>query len=73
MRWTRDVDNMAKEMVLRFFQVFLVLLGALVPGVAAMDGGDVAALIILLVIGALGTCACLGWYARKKQPDTYNR
>ena len=32
----------------------------------AFDGGDAAALIIGLLIGFLGFCACLGYYARKK-------
>ena len=34
--------------------------------VEAFDGGDVAALIIGLMIGILGICACIGVYARRR-------
>ena len=33
---------------------------------ASFDGGDAAALIIGLIIGILGICACLGAYSRKR-------
>ncbi|EGD78942.1 hypothetical protein PTSG_11800 [Salpingoeca rosetta] len=38
------------------------------PGVEAkMTAGDVIALILGLVLGILGICACLGYYARTHQ------
>lgn len=43
---------------------FIVLV--LVEPVEAFDGGDAAALIIGLMIGILGICACIGAYARKR-------
>ena len=43
-----------------------VLLLALLPGVEAFDAGDAIALVLGLVIGILGICACLGAYARKR-------
>ena len=36
------------------------------PTVEAFDGGDATALILGLMIGILGICACLGVYARKR-------
>jgi len=44
----------------------VVLLGALAPGVQAFDGGDAVALILGLVIGIFGVCACIGYYARRR-------
>jgi len=35
--------------------------------VSAFDGGDAAALIIGLILGIMGICACLGAYARRQQ------
>ncbi len=52
--------------MLNFGQLLVVFLISLVQGVAAFDGGDAAALILGLVFGTLGICACLGWYARKR-------
>ena len=50
------------------FQVFLALVFAcLVERVSAFDGGDAAALIIGLILGIMGICACLGVYARRQQ------
>jgi len=37
-----------------------------VRGVSAFDGGDAAALILGLIIGTMGICACVGCYARKR-------
>lgn len=44
----------------------LFVLFSIVPPVRAFDGGDVAALIIGLIIGIIGIFACIGCYARKK-------
>lgn len=44
-----------------------VILACLFEQVAAFDGGDAAALIIGLIIGIMGICACLGAYARRQQ------
>lgn len=46
---------------------FLLFLFAFVQPVAAFDAGDAIALILGLVIGIMGICACLGAYARKKE------
>lgn len=49
-------------------QLFVaVILACLFEQVAAFDGGDAAALIIGLIIGIMGICACLGAYARRQQ------
>lgn len=45
---------------------FILAIGFLAEPVAAFDGGDVAALILGLMIGILGICACIGAYARKR-------
>ena len=46
--------------------VMLAILTFFAVPVSAFDGGDAAALIIGLVVGFLGICACLGAYARKR-------
>jgi len=47
-------------------QLIFVFISSLIPGVAAFDAGDAIALVLGLVIGILGICACLGYYARKR-------
>ena len=49
-----------------FFQLVIAFLCTLFPGVAAFDAGDAIALVLGLIIGILGICACLGYYARKR-------
>ena len=49
-----------------FVSLFVILLGLFVPTVSAFDAGDAIALVLGLVIGILGICACLGYYARKR-------
>ena len=44
----------------------LFFFATLLQPVAAFDGGDAAALIIGLVIGIMGICACVGAYARRQ-------
>ncbi|XP_069759943.1 small integral membrane protein 30 [Narcine bancroftii] len=39
---------------------------AAVPGAEALDGGDAAALLLGLALSTVGLCACLGWYARRR-------
>ena len=46
---------------------FAVIFACLFEQVSAFDGGDAAALIIGLIIGIMGICACLGAYARRQQ------
>ncbi|XP_078595865.1 small integral membrane protein 30-like [Branchiostoma floridae x Branchiostoma japonicum] len=51
------------------WQVLLLSLQVLaffLPGAQAFDGGDAVALILGLIIGILGICACLGCYARRR-------
>lgn len=50
-----------------FVAVILACLFEQVAAAAAFDGGDAAALIIGLIIGIMGICACLGAYARRQQ------
>lgn len=54
------------ELLSKVFALVSFIILALVQPVAAFDGGDAAALIIGLMIGILGICACLGAYARKR-------
>ncbi|XP_061662820.1 small integral membrane protein 30-like [Syngnathoides biaculeatus] len=37
-----------------------------IPPVAAYDAGDAVALLLGTVVAMVGFCACLGWYARKR-------
>lgn len=47
--------------------LFALVFASLFEQVSAFDGGDAAALIIGLIIGIMGICACLGAYARRQQ------
>lgn len=42
------------------------LLLSLVPAVEAYDSGDAIALLLGTVLTVVGFCACLGWYARRR-------
>lgn len=46
--------------------VFILLLLCFVQPVAALGFFDVLAICLGLVIAILATCACIGWYARRK-------
>lgn len=48
------------------FTLLSIVLLCQLQGVLAFDGGDALALILGLVIGILGICACLGAYARRR-------
>ncbi|XP_077356430.1 small integral membrane protein 30 [Festucalex cinctus] len=37
-----------------------------IPPAAAFDAGDAVALLLGTVVAMVGFCACLGWYARKR-------
>lgn len=50
-----------------FTLFFALVLASLFEQVSAFDGGDAAALIIGLILGIMGICACLGAYARRQQ------
>lgn len=50
-----------------FAVLFAVILLFFTQPVAAFDAGDAIALILGLVIGIMGICACLGAYARRKE------
>ena len=58
-------SKMASGGVVQVF--FALILACLFEQVAAFDGGDAAALIIGLILGIMGICACLGAYARRQQ------
>ena len=47
-------------------EVLFLFFNFLWPGVFAFDGGDAAALVLGTVLGVLGVCACLGYYARRR-------
>ncbi|XP_048124312.1 small integral membrane protein 30 [Alosa pseudoharengus] len=54
---------------LEFFAVAmysLLVFMAIIPSAAAIDGGDAVALLLGMTITVVGFCACLGWYARKR-------
>ncbi|XP_069375493.1 small integral membrane protein 30 [Paralichthys olivaceus] len=38
----------------------------LVPPAEAYDAGDALALLLGTVLAVVGFCACLGWYARRR-------
>ncbi|KAG9280354.1 small integral membrane protein 30-like [Astyanax mexicanus] len=46
--------------------VLCLLLSALIPAAEAFDGGDAVALLLGMTVTVVGFCACLGWYARRR-------
>ncbi|XP_075065115.1 small integral membrane protein 30 [Mixophyes fleayi] len=51
--------------IYNLLSVFISLV-FLLPGVDAMDGGDAIAILLGVVFTGIGFCACLGYYARKR-------
>ncbi|XP_048357390.1 small integral membrane protein 30 [Sphaerodactylus townsendi] len=51
--------------------LFLVLISFLigVPAVEALDTGDALAILLGMLLSAIGLCACLGLYARKRNGE----
>lgn len=58
----RAVSNFINSLLI----ILVINIFQSVQGVAAFDGGDAAALILGLIIGTMGICACVGCYARKR-------
>lgn len=50
----------------RLAAIIWTLFLALVPPVEAYDAGDALALLLGTVLTVVGLCACLGWYARRR-------
>lgn len=52
-------------------QLFLVLFSLLVglPAVEALDAGDALAVLLGVFLSCIGLCACLGFYARKRNGE----
>lgn len=61
-------ENMAPRLELVTVGRTLVWLvvSCLVPPVEAYDAGDALALLLCAVLTGVGLCACLGWYARRR-------
>ena len=57
---------MIEDILLRTWTLLVAVIIICVKEANAFDGGDAAALIIGLVIGVLGICSCLGYYARRR-------
>lgn len=57
---------MADKSFLLYVSLGLIFFASVLQPVAAFDGGDTAALIIGLIIGIMGICACVGAYARRQ-------
>ncbi|XP_041071302.1 small integral membrane protein 30-like [Carcharodon carcharias] len=53
----------------RVWQAVWVCVLALPPVAQAFDGGDAVALLLGLALSAVGVCACLGWYSRRRNPQ----
>lgn len=47
----------------------LTLLSFLVAPAEAYDAGDAVALLLAAVVCAVGLCALLGWYARRRNGE----
>lgn len=46
--------------------VLCLLFTSLVRPAQAFDGGDAVALLLGMAVTVVGFCACLGWYARRR-------
>ncbi|XP_071394699.1 small integral membrane protein 30 [Centroberyx affinis] len=46
--------------------ILWVIFLCLIPPAEAYDAGDALALLLGTVISVVGFCACLGWYARRR-------
>ncbi|XP_028255175.1 small integral membrane protein 30 [Parambassis ranga] len=59
--------NMAPKLELPYSAalVWLVFV-SLIPPAEAYDAGDALALLLGTVLAVVGFCACLGWYARRR-------
>jgi len=58
--------TMLEQVLLRTWIILVALIIICIKEANAFDGGDAAALIIGLVVGVLGICSCLGYYARRR-------
>ncbi|XP_053170103.1 small integral membrane protein 30-like [Scomber japonicus] len=45
--------------------IWLILL-SMIPPAEAYDAGDALAMLLGTIITVVGFCACLGWYARRR-------
>jgi hypothetical protein len=54
------------DLALDFQRVITFILLFLCHKASAFDAGDAIALILGLIIGILGICACIGAYAKRK-------
>ncbi|XP_071770664.2 small integral membrane protein 30 [Centroberyx gerrardi] len=46
--------------------ILWVIFLSLIPPAEAYDAGDALALLLGTVLSVVGFCACLGWYARRR-------
>lgn len=70
----RKKINMAPKVELPSVAAILwVILLNLIPPVEAYDAGDVLALLLGTILTVVGFCACLGWYARKRNDQLWWR
>lgn len=53
-------DDRTGTLILYFLYLFFI------PVVEAFDGGDAVALLLGVTISIVGFCACIGWYARRR-------
>lgn len=75
--WLHDLltcDNMAPKLELPNAAaiVWLIFLSLIRP-VEATDVGNTLALVVITVVSMVGFCACLGWYARRRNGQLWGR
>lgn len=75
--WLHDrltCDNMAPKLELPNAAaiVWLIFLSLIRP-VEATDVGNTLALVVITVVSMVGFCACLGWYARRRNGQLWGR
>lgn len=57
--------NMAPKL-LDVTAIVCVIFLSLIPPAEAYDAGDALALLLGTILAVVGCCACLGWYARRR-------
>lgn len=63
----RKSTNMAPKLELpSAVAIAWLIFLSLVPPAEAYDAGDALALILGTIVSVVGFCACLGWYARRR-------
>lgn len=75
--WLPDLltcDNMAPKLELpNAATIMWLIFLSLIRPAEANDAGNALALVVVTVVSMVGFCACLGWYARRRNGQLWGR